>query len=203
MKKINKNVFADIMNGILDSGQKEIVEKYPELVKSLTDIMDKSAEDFHLDFYYPIDGVIRNQIAQKLNKPAYDKAVSSVVFIYTNYTFVEENLKKFISMKEGMACEADKSRWLVNSLVKYYATGKEIDMTIDEKCYWKPHFWTAEQWIGLFESIKHMYYGNFMEYMKFIKDNWLPLKIFEEGYKNEVAKKDSSKTEEVQTTSKN
>jgi hypothetical protein len=175
MKKPTKKAFENIFTSILDSSQKEVMEKYPELSKSLSDITKLSAEDFNLNFYYPIDGVIRENIARKLNKSAFDNEVSSVVFIYTNYTFVEQNIQKFISTKEGMACEADKSRWLVNSLVKYYSEGKPIDMTIDEHCYWKPHFWTAEQWIALFEAIKQLYYGNFEHYIKFIKENWIPL----------------------------
>lgn len=174
MKKVNKKVFADIMGGILDMGQKDIMEKYPELAKLISDNIDKSADDFHMEFFYPLDGLIRNAIAKKLNKGDWSNEVSSVVFIYSNYNFVEENLKKFISIKEGMACEADKSRWLVNALTKYYGEGKPIDMTIDEHCYWKPHFWSAEQWIALFEAIHHLYYGNFEIYMMFLKENWLP-----------------------------
>ncbi len=174
-KKLDKKVFTDIFDSILSTSQKEIVEKFPELVKSIGDVTNKTPEDFNLEVFYPLDGIIRNSISKKLNKPAYSKEVNSVVFIYTNYQYVEGHLNNIIKTKEGLACHVDKSRWLVNAIYKYYTTGKKIDMTIDDKCYWKPHFWTAEIWLEFFEAIKHLYFGNYNQYMMFFNKNWLPI----------------------------
>jgi len=174
-KKLDKKVFTDIFDGILSAGQKEIVEKFPELVKSIGNVINETPEDFNLEVFYPLDGIIRNSIAKKLNKPAYSKEVNSVVFIYTNYQYVEGHFNNIIKTKEGLACHADKSRWLINAIGRYYTTGKKIDMTIDDKCYWKPHFWTAEIWLEFFEAIKHLYFGNYNQYMMFFNKNWLPI----------------------------
>jgi len=178
MKKMDKKMtetLSSLFGEILDSSQKEIAEKFPELKKSLVNILDNSPEDFNLEFHYPIDGVIRSIVAKRMKKSEWDKSVSAVVFIYMNYLFVEQNLLKFVTIKEGSACSADKSRWLVNALVNHFTSGKPIDMTIDEKCYWKPHFWTSEQWIELFDNIKHLYYGGFNEYLLFLQKNWIPI----------------------------
>jgi hypothetical protein len=179
MKKINKKLVKEtvtnLFESILSGSQKEALEKFPELSKSLSDIMTKSPEDFHLDVYYPLDNIIRASISNDLKKSPWDKDCSNVVFIYENYTFIESNIQKFIEIREGHACEADKSRWLVSALARYYGKGEKIDMRIGKKCYWKPHFWTNKQWIGLFEALHHLYYGNHSEYMLFLQKNWLPL----------------------------
>jgi len=184
MKKINKKVMGDIFSGILNASQKETLEKFPELSKSLLNIVNESPEDFNLDVFYPLDGVIRDLIAKKIGKTAYDKDVSSVVFIYTNYNYIEGHLLKFVTLREGSGCSADKSRWLVDAITHYYMKGTPINMTINDKCYWKPHFWTAEQWIELFETLKHFYYGDFNKYMLFLQKNWLPLLLEKENEKN-------------------
>lgn len=176
-KKIDKKVFENIFTGILDSSQKEILERFPELRKSLEELKDKDAEEFNMELFYPLEGVIRSVIAEKMKKEAYDKAVSSIVFIYMNYHFIESHFEKFVTIKEGSACCADKSRWLTRVVARYFSEGKPIDMTIDDKCYWKPHFWSAEQWIELFEALHNFYYGGFNEYMLFLQKNWLPLLI--------------------------
>lgn len=184
MKKINKKVIGDIFNGILDASQKEIIEKFPELSKTLLNITTQSPEDFHMDIYYELEGVIRRLLANNMSKSDWDKGVSEVVFLYTNYTYIENNLSKFIEIKEGSACSADKSRWLVDALTHYYIKGTPIDMTISDKCYWKPHFWTAEQWIETFKALLNLYYGGFNEYMLFLQKNWLPLLLEKENEKN-------------------
>lgn len=174
-KKIDKKIFSDIFDSILSTSQKEIVEKFPELVKSIGDVTNKSPEDFNSEVFFSLDGIIRNSISKKLNKPAYSKEVNSVVFIYTNYNYVEGHLGGIIKAKEGSACYADKSGWLINAITRYYTRGIPIDMTIDDKCYWKPHFWAAEIWIEFFEAISHLYWGNYNQYMMFFNKNWLPI----------------------------
>jgi len=183
-KKINKKIFSNIVDGILDSSQKEIIEKFPELSKTLLEVATQSPEDFHMDIYYELEGVIRRLIANNMSKSDWDKGVSQVVFIYTNYTYIESNLSKFIEIKEGSSCSADKSRWLTNALTNYYSKGTPIDMTISDKCYWKPSFWTAEQWIEAFKALHNFYYGGFNEYMLFLQKNWLPLLLKKENDKN-------------------
>ncbi|MFA7708499.1 MAG: hypothetical protein WCX73_06115 [Candidatus Pacearchaeota archaeon] len=183
-KKIDKKIIGDIFNGILDVSQKEIIEKFPELSKTLSEVATQSPEDFNLEVFYNLEGVIRRLIANNMSKSDWDKGVSQVVFLYTNYNYIENNLSKFIEIKEGSSCSADKSGWLINALTNYYSKGTPIDMTISEKCYWKPHFWTAEQWIEAFKALHNFYYGGFNEYMLFLQKNWLPLLLEKENEKN-------------------
>lgn len=177
MKKINKKTISNVFDSILDQSQKETLEKFPELKTQLLGVVDKSPEEFNLEVYYAIDGILRSIVSEAIKKSAWDKKTSAILFIYENYHFVESNIQKFIEIREGHSCEADKSRWLIKSLVKYYSKGEKIDMRIGKKCFWKPHFWTAKQWITLFDALVGLYYGNFNEYMLFLQKNWVPLLI--------------------------
>lgn len=89
--------------------------------------------------------------------------------IVLNYSFYSSNIERLVSARESFMCEADKSRWLIRSYVQYLKTGQIFDMTVDEKCYWKPHFWSTQEWIEYFEALHALYYGKFEKYFKCIQ----------------------------------
>lgn len=166
-----KKTMGNIFDSILERSKAEALKNYPKLIEQLKDIGETTPDNFHILFYYPISECIEAILSQKIT----DKKNASVVaFIYENFNFVENNLLSFITQKEGTACSADKSGWLVNRLVKFYSKGEKLDMTIDDKCFWKPHFWKHEQWVALFEALVDLYYGDFKKYMLFLKENWVP-----------------------------
>lgn len=63
-----------------------------------------------------------------------------------------------------MVCCKDCSRWIANRYIDYAAAGKLPDMTIDEKCYYKPDFGSAEDWMRLCDEIVNLYYGKATEF---------------------------------------
>lgn len=173
-KKLNKKVFKNIFDGILAKGQADILSEFPELRKSFIGITKTEPEDYYLDVTHKFEVVIRDIISKELNKDVWGKETSAILFLFLNYKYIENNILSFIYIKEGSTCSVDKSRWLIKSLFNYYATNTPIDMTIDDKCYWKPGFWTADQWIELFNVLISFHYGDFNRYMFFLKKHWLP-----------------------------
>lgn len=81
-----------------------------------------------------------------------------------------------------IACCKDCSRWIANRYIDYVAAGKLPDMTIDEKCYYKPDFGSAEDWMRLCDEIVNLYYGRATEFsaayqkLRYLNDN-KPLSI--------------------------
>lgn len=63
-----------------------------------------------------------------------------------------------------MVCCKDCSRWIANRYIDYAAAGKLPDMTIDETCYYKPDFGSAEDWMRLCDEIVNLYYGKATEF---------------------------------------
>lgn len=169
-----KKTMGSIFSGILNQSQKEIMEKYPELAKSLVNVIDQDMDTFNYEVFHAIDGVMREDIATKIGRDAWDDDVSSLVFLYSNKDYVENCLEYFITRREGTACSADKSGWLMRAFKKHFIDGEDLDMTIGEKCYWKPHFWTGEEWLQLFKAVHSMKFGNPELYFKFLKENYLP-----------------------------
>jgi len=51
----------------------------------------------------------------------------NVEFIYVSYTFIESHLSRLFATYEGHACSADKSRTIVNSLVRHFKTKEDIE----------------------------------------------------------------------------
>ena len=63
-----------------------------------------------------------------------------------------------------IACCKDCSRWIANRYIDYVSTGNLPDMTIDEQCYYKPDFGSAEDWMRLCDKIVELHYGKAAEF---------------------------------------
>lgn len=177
-KKFEKTM-TSIFDGILDGIAKETLEKYPELIKKLSEV--EEAEEFNLSFMYQIRNCVDRVIAQKIGKlcPSPSTAVHKISFLYMNYRFVESHIEYVVKKLEGMACSADKSRYIIRAYEKYFLDGIPLGLPRDEKkdenCYWKPRFWNDEEWLEFLDTLISMYYGDFTRYGIFIKQKYVPL----------------------------
>lgn len=120
-------------------------------------------EDFNIFVNYQIEKVLEvsleKMLTKELEKVENKSKIFNVLFLYKNYSFMENNVKEVIVLKEGRACSADKSRWVLESYKKYLIDGIIPDMTITEKCYWKPRFGTGKEWMDFCDSLISLYYG--------------------------------------------
>lgn len=152
-----------LFDGLMDSTNKEVDELYGKQIEEIV-AKNKNLKDpemFDLFVQYPLDNALR-VLVTKINS---SENAHKIYAIYKHYGFLNTNISKLITIKEGMACSVDKSRWLIDSYLKYAEAGTLPDMFIDDKCYWKPEFGTAEQWMEFCEGLLDLQHGRPQRYL--------------------------------------
>lgn len=84
-----------------------------------------------------------------------------IIFVIKNYSFFDRQLSKIVEEGHGtLACSVDCSRWLIREYIKHLSDKSYFpDMNIDEQCYWKPSFGSAEDWIKTCRAIEFLFWG--------------------------------------------
>ncbi len=149
MKSFLEGLFAGI------GREKEVA------LKEIIDLLVPKATIENIDHYnlfiaHELEYAMESALAK--NYPGCKK--HNIAFLFINHTFVQCNIERVISKYEGSCCICDKSHWLMRAMAQYFVDGKEFDMTIGEKCFWKPHFGTAGDWQALVDGLIDLYYGN-------------------------------------------
>lgn len=176
MKK-QDNPFGQIIDGILSGVSKETREDYSQEIDTIGKI--KNAEDYAMYVTYPLSNILDEAIRLKLTEKSLPKAVDRVAFLYRHYHYVESHLEFFIVQREGTACSADKSRYIMNAYEKYFLEGRQLALPYSksdkkDKCYWKPHFWDDAIWLELLEALIDIEYGKVHKYLEFMKNHVIP-----------------------------
>jgi hypothetical protein len=184
VEKVDKEILSNIFDSILASAEKENKELYGAVMKNIKTKID-NPEDFDLFFFYPLRSIVEGSVhsAIKETKKEYDnkemnRRIDRASFILTNHTYLEMNFRTIIRKIEGTSCEADKTRYLLNRIFRYYAFDEEINVIKTEKSYWIPNFWNnnkGQEWLDLFEALIMFYYGNSEKYLVFMRDRFIPL----------------------------
>lgn len=173
---MNENDIKNVISALFDSFTKiedeeainVLGDKLDKLINSGYDLKDM--EYFDVLIKYKLDNALRVLIG-KLNPEVTDShKLYKLYFLYNHYSYLDNSLSNFISQKEGRACCVDKSRWLIKKYKEYILEGKIPDMTIDEICYWKPHWGTGQQWMNLCEGLLNFYYGISQLYFDSLKE---------------------------------
>lgn len=154
---INKDEFSKILDTLSNSIDEDNISFFKELYSDrlLPDL--GNPEDFHITAIYPHEMFIDGLLSHKLSNN------NDVKFIYQNHNFIDNHFKKIIVKKEGRRCSADKSRTILNSLVRFYKDGDEIDFDYEQKYTFhlpKKEFTDHNSIVEFYEALKHLYYGN-------------------------------------------
>lgn len=159
-KKITQTDLENTINTLADGFQRSFEEgdEYAFLSQYF-DGEVKNFEDYNLLKILPIKQTLHAKFKQ------YGKLMYKLTDLVMNYGFFDNTLSELIKKKEGWACSVDKSRWLIRQWVKWMLEGEMPDMTIGEKCYWKPHFGSAQQWIDFMEGLSFLLYGRPEKYI--------------------------------------
>ncbi len=155
---MDKDIFKDMMNTLVGNIQDEHDKIYGEISNILEAVEDP--ERFDITFIYEIKCMVETF----LRKKGYVKHLE-MAMIYMNYNMYEHNVSYPIKIAEGSACSVDKARFIVNSYLEFLKTETLPDMTIDEKCYWKPKFGSAFQWMAYMKGISALINGDPQHYM--------------------------------------
>ena len=167
MKK-KEEEFRESIKSLFDCLLSDSHKNGEELIKDIVLEKGLTPEDFHIKYLWPIEEGIESMVTNYLSEFQSD----SINFIYLHYQFLESHLTKLFSTYDGMACCADKSRTIINSLVKHYKTGESIWFDYEQEyTYQLPNkiLKTHDDIISMYEALRSLYYGNSLDYLKEIK----------------------------------
>ena len=162
----------DIRNtilGLADAFARESEDKYGTIAEGLLNgsfstCIDKP-ETFNILFFFPLTQIIemvyRSSMAIKGQQPVNDKKSwynpdGRLAQVAMNYGLFKNVVGSLIETTEGSGCYVDKASWIINCYCHWIRTGQLMDMTIDRKCYWKPGYGDAQDWIDLCEGVYFM-----------------------------------------------
>jgi len=135
-----------------------IVEKYP------ADRMDMDGFATLID--YDIMTRLRSQLVKHYFPEA--KGDRYICDLLMNYSLVEKIVKNLVASIHGdPSFSADCSRWILREYLKYLRSGKTVlpDMSsVNEDCYWKPDFGSAQQWMDLCETSLSLAHGKAVDF---------------------------------------
>jgi len=149
-----------VMDSLIDGFEKDFADnKEYDFLRTWLDKPIDDFESYNVLNIFPIEQVIESKLIKFGNKRY------ALADMLMDYNFYESNLKFFINKRESFTFESDKTRWLIRSYIKYLETGDLPDMTVDEKCYWKPSFWSAIEWFDFIEALQQLKSGRPEKYL--------------------------------------
>ena len=164
-EELQTNAIRDIILNLADCFFRETEDKYGQIAVDLTqgpfkDFINKP-DEFNLFFMYPLEQII--EMACKLSMAVKGQPcdsdidildrVSLLADVTMRYDIYRNVIGSLISGTEGAACYVDKLHWVIGAYCNWLRTGKAPDMTVDVKCYWKPRYGDAENWIALCQGV--------------------------------------------------
>ncbi|MHB1630686.1 MAG: hypothetical protein ACYCQL_00530 [Acidithiobacillus sp.] len=124
-------------------------------------------ERFRYALIYPLERVVDGLLQTVL--PGKREAH----FILKQYQFLKVHFQKVIQRRDGFGCSGDKSRTILDRLLQYYLTGKEVVFDPGEQ-YTFGHpttvFTTHREIVEFFEGLYALYYGNPELYLGALKN---------------------------------
>lgn len=119
----NKSI-ENVLTGVLEGFKQENIELFKKLYGDKK-IEIKDPETFFFEFIYPheklMDGLINSTLGNN----------NELVFLLTQYKFIECHFEKLIQRREGHSCCADKSRTIMRSLFKHFVSGEKIEFNYE------------------------------------------------------------------------
>lgn len=157
------------MEEMFESITKTLSKDAVELFKKLGSDNDwggditRDAEAFYYRFGYNFESFVEG-FARTMVKDN-----SDVAWIYQHYHFIELQFNHVYKKFEGSSCCADKSRGVVQRLLEFYITGKEIHFDPKSKYTYghpKKYLKTHEEIVEFYQAVQSLYYGNPLKYMQ-------------------------------------
>lgn len=154
---------GDVLTCILDSSLRnsvanaEKVSSHPSVVDAMTAAAAGDCDGFYFAVQYPVA-----QVIQGLARKAIQNNENGQ-FLLTHSQFVERQFRAVIDKYEGSACCADKSGFLVDSLLEFFKLGTEVTINRDQQyTYHLPTkvFQTHHETINFFFCVQSFYYGH-------------------------------------------
>lgn len=164
---MDKEAFKDFMQSMGKGITQRKIDLYMNVVGSSKIDTFTNVEEFYFAILKPWEDIIEGYIRKELND------TNDLVFIIQNYRFLELSFTKVIEEYEGMTCCADKSRFIINSLVRFFKEGKQIVFNYDQEYTFhlpKKIFTSHQEVITFYNGLKGIRYGNYKKYLQALKE---------------------------------
>lgn len=168
---MDKNKMEEIIKTITNSFASKSKEETNERIKDTLKLLNESnykitnPEDFECFIGYKVRNCMK-AISRATYNSANVENVDMVDFIYTNYRFLEGNIRELCVLREGSCCCVDKSRHIINMYLKYCITGKIPTFNPNIEKYYIPNFGSNLMWIAYCNSLYNLYHGYNSDYIK-------------------------------------
>lgn len=114
------------------------------------------------------------------------KNSQELIWLYTNYKFIDCAFKKLIQDAEGFACSADKSKYIIECIASFLIDGRKVlDAKKQESEYFKPNkIFNNHEWcMSFFNALHSLYIGNYGVYLKELKSTLLKAELIKKEIK--------------------
>ncbi|QHW35803.1 hypothetical protein GZH47_33465 (plasmid) [Paenibacillus rhizovicinus] len=165
-----KKEIGNVINGLFGAFEAESDAKNADWIRSVTQeyhYLDlNNPEKFSLLLTMAVrdkaDALMRHALPSIVPADLNRKLKHKVEFAFLHYDFIARHLKSIILKFEGHGCSTDKTRWLIDSYVKYIISG-DLPL-IEEKKYWHPACGEVADWMAWIDTMGDLYYGNVERY---------------------------------------
>jgi hypothetical protein len=159
-----KNTLTAMLSGLSDDDNElyKAASADPVVQEAAQMARDHKIDQFYLTLQYPVENLVRGLLAAEMPGNA------DAHFLMAHSQFVEGHLKTLIKKYEGWSCCADKSRTMMQALLKYFLTDTPIVFDYTQKfTYHLPEkvLNTHESLTEFFKGLKFLYYGNPEHYL--------------------------------------
>lgn len=125
--KINKKDIEETLKLISNNIDKDQIKFFEKIINEKDIYNIETIDDFYHNLIYPYNQFISGLIKLKIFKN------KDVIFILKNSSYIEDHYVYWIEKIEGITCSADKSRTILNRLLKFYNTNEEIKFDYDQE----------------------------------------------------------------------
>jgi hypothetical protein len=160
---------SDVVQGLLNASRQEALQAALALMedvaiqKALMLANEGDMAGFEQTLLRPMEKTIEGvlHLAVPNNHP--------VQFLLRHYGFISRHFRSIIEKREGNTCCADKTRFIMRSLMKFYQTGAEIQLNREQQyIFHLPTvvFTTHDAIVAFFEAVQALHYGEGAKYLK-------------------------------------
>lgn len=159
MKDIEK-----VLNALQGSIEDDNIALYKELMeKRELKHHNGSPEETYFSIIYPFKKFLGGYLSLHTSQENR--------FIYENYNFLDRHLANLFNKHEGMPCSHDKSRAVINRIVRYHDTRETIKFDKNsEYTFHHPKIIMTDHLsiMKMYNALKQLYYGNPDRYMAIV-----------------------------------
>ena len=166
---MDKEAIASVLTGMLDAFAADsrnayaAIQGHPAIQAAAEAARKGEVEDFQHTLLYPLEELVDGLLSTAL--PGNHRAQ----FLMKQGDFVELHFKSIICQREGSACSADKSGWIIEVLARHLLTGRDIVVDrSDPKAFWVPKtvFGSQEDILEFYDALYRLYAGQPESYVK-------------------------------------